>query len=250
MQVVVNDLVTNCELSGTGSRVLLLHGWGDSIRGLHQLQTDLAEHFQVLAIDLPGFGSTEVPKSVWNLDDYGDFIAAVLKKLEFQQPYSVIGHSNGGAVAIRAIALNSLKPEKLVLIAASGIRPPRQAKRLFFAVLAKVGNAATIWMPERYRSALRKSLYKAAGSDMLVAPQLQETFKKTVRQDVQDDARTITVPTLLIFADNDPAVPSNSGQRYNELIKNSELKVIENAGHFIHIDQAEKVNELIEGFLG
>lgn len=249
MQVVVNDLVTNCDLTGTGKLVLLLHGWGDSLQGMHELQAALTKHYRVLAIDLPGFGSTEAPKDVWSLDNYSHFVSDLLKKLELDKPYAVIGHSNGGALSIRAISLGLLKPERLVLLAASGIRDSKVAKRLAFKVLAKTGNAATLWMPDRYRQALRKSLYGAAGSDLLVMPQLQETFKKTVRQDVQADARQITVPTLLIYAKNDPSVPLNSGKRYHQLIANSRLEIIDDSGHFVHRDQHSKVTSLIQGFL-
>jgi pimeloyl-ACP methyl ester carboxylesterase len=249
MQVVVDDLITNCELTGTGKLVLLLHGWGDSLHGLSELQAALAKHYNVLAVDLPGFGATQAPKSVWDLDDYSHFISDLLKKLDLGEPYAVIGHSNGGALAIRATSLGLLKPKRIVLLAASGVRNNQTAKRFAFKVMAKTGNAATLWMPDRYRQALRKSLYAAAGSDLLVMPQLQETFKKTVRQDVQADARKITVPTLLIYAKNDPSVPAGSGPRYHQLIAGSRLEIIDDAGHFIHIDQPHKATSLIEGFL-
>ena len=249
MQVVVNKLVTNCELSGNGKLVILLHGWGDNLHGLEPLHKNLTRHFQVLSVDLPGFGSTEAPKEIWNLDNYSHFVADLLEKLELNDLYAAIGHSNGGAVLIRAISLGVIKPERLILLAASGIRSKQPAKRFALQVIAKTGNAATIWMPERYRQALRKSLYGAAGSDLLVMPQLQETFKKTVRQDVQADAATISIPTLLLYASNDQSLPHGSGKRYQELIPNSRLEVISDAGHFLHLDQPDKVSALVEEFL-
>jgi pimeloyl-ACP methyl ester carboxylesterase len=80
-------------------------------------------------------------------------------------------------------------------------------------------------------------------------PQLQETIKKTVRQDVQADASKISVPTLLIYAADDHAVPQSSGKRYQQLIANSQLEIIPEAGHFVHHDQPDKVTALIERFL-
>ncbi len=249
MQVVVDDLITNCELAGTGKLVLLLHGWGDSLQGLSELQAALAKHYKVLAVDLPGFGSTQAPKSVWDLDDYSHFLNALLKKLDQGETYAVIGHSNGAALAIRATSLGLLKPKRMILLAAAGVRNNHNAKRFAFKVMAKTGNAATLLLPDRYRQALRKSLYAAAGSDLLVMPQLQETFKKTVRQDVQADAGKITAPTLLIYAKNDTQVPLSSGQRYHQLIADSRLEIIDDAGHFVHRDQPAKITSLIEGFL-
>lgn len=241
--------MTNYQLAGKGKLVLILHGWGDSLQGLQDLAADLSKNYQVLSIDLPGFGATQAPKEVWNLDNYAEFVTAALQKLELDQPYAVLGHSNGGALAIRSISLDKLRPEKLVLLAASGIRSRGGLKRLLLKILAKTGNIATLWMPERYRQALRKSLYGSVGSDMLVAPHLTETFKKTVRQDVQKDAATVTVPTLLIYADQDADVPVADGHKYKGLIKNSQLEVIEGAGHFVHHDQPQAVTKLVQEFL-
>jgi pimeloyl-ACP methyl ester carboxylesterase len=249
MQIVVDDLLTRYNLSGKGKLVLLLHGWGDSIQSFKNMQTSLAKKYQVLAPDLPGFGGTQAPKGVWDLDNYADFLHSLLSKLDLEQPYGVIGHSNGGALAVRSISLGQLKPQKLILLAAAGVRTNNRFKRLFLKIIAKTGNIATIWMPERYRRGLRKSLYGVAGSDMLLKPELQDTFKKTVRQDVQADAVAIATPTLLIFAADDDAIPVADGKQYRQLIKNSRLEMIADAGHFVYLDQPSKTLRLIEEFL-
>ena len=248
MNVVANDLMVNYQLSGKGKLVLLLHGWGDSAKGLSALANELSKKYQVLSLDLPGFGASQAPTSVWDLDNYANFLELFLNKVGVKQPYTVVGHSNGGALAIRAVNINKLKPQKLILLAASGIRTGQASKRLVLKVIAKAGNIATIWMPERYRRALRKSLYGAAGSDALVAPHLLETFKRTVRQDVQTDAAALDVPTLLIYGKNDRAVPIADGQKYHALIKNSKLEIIDSE-HFVHQEQPEQVVKLIMEFL-
>lgn len=249
MNVVVDGLMTNYQLAGQGKLILLLHGWGDSASGIKNVADDLARDFQVLSLDLPGFGATQTPKSAWDLDDYAKFLKNLLAKLKLEQPYAVIGHSNGGALAIRAVSLKALSPQKLILLAASGVRTNSAAKRFVLKIVAKTGNLATIWMPERYRQALRKSLYGAAGSDMLVVPELKDTFKKTVRQDVQADAVAIDIPTLLIYAADDKDVPVADGKQYHDLINNSQLEIIKAAGHFVHHDQPEQVLNAVKGFL-
>lgn len=249
MNVVVDNLLTNYTLAGKGKLVLLLHGWGDSSKGLADLQKHLSERYKVLAMDLPGFGGTQAPSAVWDLDDYAGFVAATLKKLRLDRPYAVIGHSNGGALAIRGVGTGMLKPDRLVLLAASGVRTGGGTRRLLLKIVAKVGKVATFWLPERYRKALRKRLYGVAGSDMLVAPHLQETFKRTVRQDVQADAARVEIPTLLIYGSEDRAVPPEHGRRYHGLIKGSRLEFVDGAGHFAHIEQPDKIVGLIEGFL-
>lgn len=249
MNIVVNGLLAHYNLTGAGKVVLLLHGWGDSASGLLGLQQELAKDYRVLAVDLPGFGASQAPAEVWDLDNYANFLSELFTKLELPQPYAVIGHSNGGALAIRALSRGTIVAQKLVLLAASGIRTRNSGRKLALKVVAKTGNAATVWLPKRHRRALRERLYGVAGSDMLVVPQLQETFKRTVRQDVQADAAKLNLPTLLLFGAEDRAVPFADGERYHRLLSDSVLRKIDGAGHFLHQDKPDEVGKAIEEFL-
>ena len=84
---------------------------------------------------------------------------------------------------------------------------------------------------------------------MLVAPHLKETFKKTVAQDVQKDAAKINIPSLLIYANQDKAVPVEDGETIAKLISGSKLIVLDKAGHFVHQEKADEVNNIIKEFL-
>jgi pimeloyl-ACP methyl ester carboxylesterase len=250
MQVIVDDLVINYEARGQGKVVLLLHGWGDSWQTFNQLINKLSENYYVVALDLPGFGGSQIPKDIWSLDNYASLVQHFLAKLKLNNdPYAVIGHSNGGALAIRAISLKHLEPSKLVLLAASGVRNTNNKRRAVTRLVAKTGKVTTFFLSRETKQKLRRKLYGTIGSDMLFAPHLQETFKVTVRQDVQVDAAKIDIPVLLIFADNDPAIPLSDAKRYHELMINSKLEVINSKDHFVHHDQSVKVEQLIVEFL-
>ncbi len=249
MQVVVDDLLTNYQDVGKGKAVLLLHGWGDSLETWHSLQSNLAKNYRVVSVDLPGFGKTEIPKTVWGLENYADFLGKFLIKINSSNLQAVVGHSNGGAVAIKALSVGAIKADKLVLLASAGVRDKQKARKLAIKAVAKTGKAATFWLPSDQKKKLQKKLYGVVGSDMLVAPHLQETFKKTVSQDVQADAKQVIIPTLLIYAENDKAVPVSYGQILSGLIKDSKLVVLPDSGHFLHHDQTAKVEKLVEDFL-
>jgi pimeloyl-ACP methyl ester carboxylesterase len=240
VKVVVNNQLVNYRLNGQGKLIILLHGWGDNISGLKSLDEELAKFYQVLAIDLPGFGESELPKKPWRLNDYAQLVAGVIKKLELEEPFAAIGHSNGGAVLIKAVSQKIIIPSKLILIAASGVRTGQTLKRITLSIFAKTGNLATIWLPERYRMSLRSTLYGMAGSDMLIVPELRETFTLVVQEDLQSVASQISLPTLLIYAENDQAAPISVGKTYNKLINNSKLEIVASSGHFIHLDQPEQ----------
>ena len=247
--MVVGGLVTTYQQVGQGPVVLLLHGWGDDSNTFSGLASQLANKYQLVEPDLPGFGQTAPPPNVWSLTDYAQFVKEFLNKLNLGSIYAVVGHSNGGALAIHALATGAISADNMVLISASGIRDRQKARRFVLKLIAKTGKAATFFLPLHMKQELRKKLYGAAGSDLFVAPHIQETFKKTVRQDVQTDASQLSQPTLLIYGSNDKATPPLYGKIYSHLIKGSRLEVIPDAEHFVHQEKTDKVAELITEFL-
>lgn len=250
MQIVVQGLLTQYQKQGSGKTILLLHGWADRSDTFNTLLPELTDGYSVISVDLPGFGQTEYPKEVWGLDEYAKFTASFLDKISNTQLHAVVGHSNGGAMAIRGISARLIAPEKLVLLAASGVRDTDKAKRLTLKIIAKVGKVLTFWLPSRHKKKLQQKLYGTVGSDLLVAPHMQETFKKTVRQDIQQDAAALSVPTLLIYGDQDKATPVESvGNKLHSLINGSQMQVIRGADHFVHQAAPSETARLIKEFL-
>jgi pimeloyl-ACP methyl ester carboxylesterase len=249
MQIVIDELLTSYNQKGKGKKqLLLLHGWGDTAQTFAKLEKELEVGYQVTSVDLPGFGATQIPPAVWGLDDYASFVQKFAGKLKLR-PEAIIAHSNGAAVAIKIVSQEKLVPRKLVLIGAAGIRDKEKAKKVGLKIVAKTGKVATFWLPKRHKRKLQEKLYGAAGSDMLLVPHLQETFKRTVGEDVQKEAATITIPTLLIYGENDRATPPSYGELYHRLMPHSTLKLVKGAEHFVHQDEPEQVNLLIEEYL-
>ena len=228
---------------------MLLHGWGSNAGGLRSLQQALAVSFDVIVPDLPGFGDTQAPARPWGLDEYAGFVADFLKKIDATNIYAIVGHSNGGAIAVRGIARGILEPERLILLASAGIRGEYRGRQRALRYLVKGGKLLTAPLPRAVRQHLRRGVYKTVGSDMLVAERLQETFKRVVADDVRGDAAKISLPTLLLYGDNDTATPVHHGKMLQEAIKGSMLNVIPGAGHFIYIDRPAETIEAIQEFL-
>lgn len=249
MQVVVDSLLTEYDSFGSGKTVLLLHGWGDDRKTFSALADALSSTFKVVSVDLPGFGKTQIPPEAWDLDSYASFLAAFLQKINAGNVYAIIGHSNGGSIAIRGLANGDLNASKLVLLASAGIRNRQNLRRGVLKVTAKVGKLVTFALPNSLKQKLRTALYQKSGSDILVSPQMQETFVRIVKQDVQQDAAQVSVPTLLIYGDKDTATPPDFGNLYDSLLSDSKLVIVKGAGHFVHHDETSHVNTLVSGFL-
>lgn len=249
MQVVVDSLMTSYEKVGNGSVVLMLHGWGDTRGTFLELAKALAGDYTVVALDLPGFGGTQPPPVAWGLDDYCDFIADFLTKVGIEDLYCVVGHSNGGAIAIRGLASKKLRARKVVLLASAGIRNVYRGRKKALRIAAKAAKIATSPLPKRLQNALKKRAYSAIGSDLFVAEHMQETFKRVVTDDVQADARHIGVPSLIVYGSQDNATPPSYGELFKRAIPKSTLHILDGASHFVHHDKPREVRDLIQEFL-
>jgi pimeloyl-ACP methyl ester carboxylesterase len=248
MHVIVDSLLTQYETTGAGKTIVLLHGWGDRAAGMRALQAHLAKKYRVIAVDLPGFGGTQAPPAVWGLDDYAQFVAHFLTKIH-ATPTVIVGHSNGGAIAIRGVALRWLTADKLILLASAGVRGTQKGRLGIVKAITKVGKIATKPLPKAIQHRLRAKVYQAAGSDMLVVEHLQETFKRVVSEDVRADAAKVSVPTLLIYGEQDTQTPPAYGELLHQAIDGSTFELIGDAGHFVHLDQPTRVYNAIEEFI-
>lgn len=249
MQVIVDSLMTQYVRKGQGRTVLVLHGWGDSANGFQTLIDALSRQYDVIAVDLPGFGGSQAPPAAWGLTDYAQFVHHFLQKIHIDGLWAIIGHSNGGAIALRGLGQDVLQTDHLVLIASAGVRNVYKGRNKALRLVTKAGKLVTTPLPAVVKKKLRRSLYKTVGSDMLVAEHLQETFKRIVTDDVRGDAKRILIPTLLLYGEKDEATPLWYGEQYHELIAGSTLEVIGGAEHFVHLEKPQLVQKAIEEFL-
>lgn len=249
MQVVINNLLTNYELTGSGKLIVLVHGWGSDMKSLSSLQKELSKSYQTLSLDLPGMGGTSQPKENWDLGDFASFVSSAIKKLSPNEPYAIVGHSNGGAITVKMVATKLAKPHRLVLLASSGVRSSKATKKKALSAIAKVGKKSLFFLPKASQDRVKGKLYSSIGSEGLLIPELEQTFRNIVSEDIQDIAKSIKTPTLLVYGDSDTSTPPEYGEALVEAIPNSRLEVIAGAGHFVQLDKSHEVTKLIEEFL-
>ncbi len=249
MNVVVDGLMTNYHKTGKGKTLVLLHGWGDTAKTFSPLIEGLQDNYEILALDLPGFGGTQAPPNAWGLDDYAKFTAAWLKKIKAKGVYAWVGHSYGGAVIIYGLGSKELTGQRLILLASAGVRNGNGLRKTLMKAGAKAAKLPLKLLPYRHQQTLRRKFYAAAGSDIMLLPHMELTFKRIIGEDIQEKARTITQPALLIYGSKDKDTPVAYGRRLNDAIEGSKLEVLNGAGHFLHQEEAEEVNMLIKKFL-
>jgi pimeloyl-ACP methyl ester carboxylesterase len=253
MNLVVEGLLLHYRIDGKRSApaILLLHGWGSSSQAFDQLAGRLGADYQVVLLDLPGFGNSSPPPPSWHITDYAKLVKTFLDKAGISHLICLGGHSFGGRVAIKAVATGEIKPEHLVLMGSAGIGHSGSLRNQLFKAVAKTGKAVTA-LPglSALRTRLRSRLYQAAGSsDYVNAGPLQQVFVNTINEDLQADAAKIKVPTLLVWGDLDTDTPLADGQKLAAKIPQSQLEVVGSAGHYVFVDQPWPVEQLIKEFL-
>ncbi len=249
MTIIVDGYAVHYEKVGKGPVILALHGWGDSLSTFAQLTKKLQESYTVIALDLPGFGATDAPREPFTLEIYARFVAQFVAKIEAGDLYAIIGHSNGGAIAIKGTSLGILQPKALLLLASAGIRSTYKGRKKAIRLMAKAVKLPTKLLPGHMQKSLKKKAYAKLGSDLFVAEGLQETFKLIVGEDVLLESAMITVPTLLLYGSEDTATPPEYGELYKKQIEKSRLKIIQNADHFLHHTHHAETLQEIEQFL-
>ena len=186
-----------------------------------------SEDFDVFCPDLKGFGKNADMPYPYALNDYLSEIREYIKVNGLNRPH-VIGHSFGGRIAIKLAALYPELTGKLVLCDAAGMKPRFSLK--------KAGKKAAFKVLKNFLPRDRlKSFYS---SDYLaVSGVLRESFKLIVNENSEEYLGKIENETLVIFGKNDEETPPYMAKKLCRGIKNSELKIIDGAGHFCFIDK-------------
>lgn len=232
--------------------LIWLHGWGqtgDSLMPLARLFTHRGHNY---IPDLPGFGGTAGLEEGAGSAAYADALYQFLDKqgTRVERPV-LIGHSFGARVAIRFAARYPESVGGLVLIAGAGLKRHRTLGfRLRAAALRLIGKTARLF-DTLFNTTLHTAFRTRFGSaDYRNAGPLRATLVSVVNEDLTPQAQQINVPTLLIYGTEDDATPSEFGERYQALIPNATLHVLQGFGHLDILSRgAWQCQNLIERFL-
>lgn len=247
MYIQINGQNIYFQKTGRGKNLILLHGWGMDVSTFWPMLDFLKENFTLWLIDLPGFGKSGLPKKTFTISDYAKIIAQFIKEERISKP-AIFGHSYGGKISIKLAALYPNLISKLILEGSSGIKAEKNLSQILIFPLAKLGH---FLLPEIFhlRSKFRQKLYKKLESDYADSGEMKEIFLNTIDEDLTKDFSKIKTETLLIWGDQDRAVPLKYGKQMYKLINNSKLIILEDCGHFPHQVNPERVASYVKDFV-
>lgn len=243
MQVVVNGKLVSYDDAGKGEVIVFVHGWLDSKKTFEPLIKLLSKDYRCVALDLPNFGASEQAEDIISIDDYAEFIAEFIKKLEIKD-YILLGHSMGGQIIIRGTSKGVLKPKKVVLIASAGLRNKQAFRKKMLKIGAKVAkHFATAKVKNRF--------YEKIGSDYStdLSPLHKKIIASVLSDDVAQDARRIKCPALLIYGEEDQHTPPWMGEELANLIAGSKLITVSGFNHWVHQQVPDELATRIKDFL-
>lgn len=254
MVINIDDINVNYVVKGEGDNILLLHGWGSNIKLFDNMINHLSNSHKVYALDMPGFGESEEPKEAWDVDKYVDFVINFIESMNIST-LSILGHSFGGRVIIKMVNRENLtfNVDKLILVDSAGIKPIMQNKKTFKGTMYKfLKSVVSIkFMKKIFPNALNSLKCKFGSEDYRNAtPIMRDTLVKVVNEDLKELLPNIKQSTLLIWGDKDEATPISDAHTMNELIQDSGIVTVENAGHYSFLENPILVNSVLDSFLG
>jgi len=266
----VQDRWMNVVDIGAGPPVIFIHGLSGCWQNwLEQIPLFARDH-RVIAVDLPGFGHSDMPVEPISISGYADAINELMEKLDIDAA-RIVGNSMGGFIGAEMAIEHPARIERLVLVAAAGlsiesIRTERtkglrhRAENLIFFSLAHVvSRSHQVALRPRLRAALLMTVaaHPARLPGPLAAQQVlgsgkpgfADALEAMCRYPLRDRLEKIACPTLILWGDKDILVPVKDASVFEELIPDSRKIIYTDTGHVSMMERPARFNSDVKAFL-
>lgn len=228
--------------------LILLHGVAASLHTWDGWVAEMAEHFQIIRLDLPGFGLTGpvLGREQYEIDYLVDTLEQFVVSLEIDSFY-LAGNSLGGYIAWNYTVQNSNRVDKLILLDSAGFKQTLPFG-MWLASLPGLGEI-TGHVP---RSIVEGGLKKAYGDDSKVTERLVDQYYeiaqrpgnraayvqyfKQMRRDHDDNklgdkVKNVKIPTLIMWGKKDTIVPLSVFRQFKRAIPHAKVRLYPGVGH-------------------
>lgn len=235
--------------------VLLLHGWGCSVKHFDRITEELGRDRTVYAIDFPAHGESGNPPEPWGVPEFAELTKAFIEQNGIA-PCDIIAHSFGGRVTLWLASHWPQLVNRLVLTGCAGLKkqPTEDEKKRSSEYRKKKKLLETLGrLPLAGRlaqNALEKLRFKYGSEDYrALDTETRKTFVKVVSQDLRECLKQITASTLLVWGENDTATPLWMGQVMAKEIADAGLVIFENDDHFAYLREWPRFVTVVKAFL-
>jgi pimeloyl-ACP methyl ester carboxylesterase len=266
----VQDRWMNIVDMGSGEPVIFIHGLSGCWQNwLEQLPLFARDH-RVIAVDLPGFGQSEMPHKEISMTCYAEAIDELMEELDIETA-RIVGNSMGGFIGAELAIQHPERVERLVLVAAAGlsiesIRTDRKtglrhrAENIVFFTLGHIASRShQVALRPRLRHALlmlvaahpQKLPGPLAAQQVLGSgkPGFSDALEAMCRYPLRDRLEKIGCPTLIIWGEKDVLVPVKDAAIFEELIPDSRKIIYKDTGHVSMMERPARFNSDVKAFL-
>ena len=254
---------------GSGERepIVFVHGLGGQWQNWLENIPRAAEERRVVALDLPGFGLSPMPRERITISGYGRVVDALCERLGLGR-VDVVGNSMGGYIAAEVAIQFPQRVDQLLLVSAAGITSANIAHAPILT-LGRIATALVTWsaardqqiaarprsrhmalqLVARHPSLLKADLayegfFKGTGG-----PGFEDALRACLDYDFRDRLPEIGVPTLIVWGEKDSIIPVKDAQEFERLIPDSRKVVMTDTGHVAMAERPGAFNDLMMEFL-
>jgi haloalkane dehalogenase len=253
---------------GAGAPVLFMHGeptWSFLWRKVIPPVRDAG--FRCIAPDLAGFGRSEKPTDIdfYSYDRHVAHVASLIEELDLRGVTMVV-HDWGGPIGLRLAVEHADRVDRLVIMDTGLFTGRQRMTDAWMAFHDFVARTEDLPVGLLVRGACKTdpgdeviAAYDAPYPDVaskagarafpLILPQDPDAPGARAGQRVSEALREDRRPSLVLWADSDPVLPFELGERFAESIGRPKPRKIENASHFLQEDQGPLIGRLIADWL-
>jgi pimeloyl-ACP methyl ester carboxylesterase len=241
--VTVNGCRTHLRRGGKGKPLLYLHG-ASGAPVILPFMEKLAERFDVLVPEHPGYGQSDEPEWLENIHDVAYFYLDLIKKLNLSE-IVLVGTSMGGWMAMEIAVRDTSRLSQVVLVSPAGIASPdAKVADIFLMAPEEVVRAiyhdpsiaekllAVPPTPEAIDIGLKN---RHTTARLAWEPRFHDPF-------LPKWLHRIDVPVKIIWGDNDRIIPVGFTKEFSRLMPDARIHIMKDAGH---LPQVEKPDEFV-----
>lgn len=243
-----------------GTPVIMLHGFTDSLHTWDALAAELGPEFRVIRPDLPGHGlSGPAPEGDYSNDALVEFVASFHKQMNVDAPI-LIGNSLGGLAAWRYAAAEPEAVSGLILLAPGGVPYNGVGDEP-----AKVPAMLRYYLKSAPEAGVRAALGAMYGDPAKVTDARITEYRELMDghgdafvarasaftlPDPAAEMGEISVPTLILWGENDAVLPPEQASVFIDNIPNAELTTLSGIGHLPQAEAPERVAQAVRDVAG
>ena len=240
---------------GTGLPLLMGSSLGTDSRLWAPIADALADQHRVIRYDHRGHGSSPVPDGDYSLEQVAGDALELMDSLGLDL-VDYCGVSLGGMVGMWLAAHHPARIRRLVLVSTSAHLAPRQPWIDRAALVRAEGMTAVAgptlerWLTPEFLEAASPAMADVREQLLGTDPQGYAGCALAIgAMDLRDEIYSITAPTLVIVADDDPSTPPSHGELIASAIMGAEL-VHMPGRHLALVERPEAYVDVIREFLG